>query len=247
MRLRVYSDLHLELHAFVPPVDDYDAVVLAGDIHEGAAGVEWARGAFGVRDVIYVAGNHEHYGRVREDVAAEMRAAARGSRVHVLEEEALVLDGVRFLGCTLWSDFELTGDVDDAIAEAQARGLDYREIARGAGRKFRPGDAVRAHRRALEWLGTRIEEPHDGPTVIVTHHAPSAASLPERYLGRARAAAYASDLDAFVAETGASVWIHGHVHHSSDYRLGETRVVCNPRGTATESGLAFDAHFTVEV
>lgn len=243
MKLRIYSDLHLEREGFVPPATPCDAVVLAGDVHDGVeAGVAWARAAFPGRPVVYVAGNHEHYGLAREDAAAAMRAAAAGSQVRVLEQQAWKIDDVRFLGCTLWSDFELLGDLEGSLADAQARGLDYREI-----RKFRASDARRAHARALSWLEDALEEPHDGPTVVVTHHAPSAISLPEHYVGRPRAAAYASHLDDLVERSGAVLWVHGHVHASSDYRIGETRVVCNPRGTSLEAGISFDPSFTVEI
>ena len=244
MRLRVYSDLHLERQAFCPPTVPCDVVVLAGDVQDGVAGVDWARATFPDHPVIYVAGNHEHYGLRRDAVAAGMHACAAGSRVQVLEQEACVVGGVRFLGCTLWSDFELFGDAAASLAEALPRGLDYREISTRDGR-FRPRDAVRAHRRAVDWLTAALEEPHDGPTVVVTHHAPSIASLPECYLARPRAAAYASHLDDLVAHSGAALWIHGHVHRRSDYWIGETRVVCNPRGTAEESG--FDPHLTIEL
>ena len=60
LRIRVLSDLHLEAAPFDPPAAAADVVVLAGDIHNGAAGVEWAQRTFEA-PVLYVAGNHEPY------------------------------------------------------------------------------------------------------------------------------------------------------------------------------------------
>lgn len=81
----------------------------------------------------------------------------------------------------------------------------------------------------------------------VTHHAPSALSVPELYLTRPRAAAYASHLDDLVAHSVALAWIHGHVHRRCDYRIGETRVVCNPLGVGDESVREFDPAFTLQI
>ena len=247
MRLRIYSDLHLETNSFCPPTADCDAVVLAGDIHERREGVRWARAAFPDTPVIYVAGNHEHYGLALPEAVQQLQEAARGSNVRVLERDSCVVGGVRFLGCTLWSDFDLLHDPGGSMREAQLRGLDYREIKAAGARRFRPADAASVHRRASEWLWRVLEESHDGPTVVVTHHAPSATSVPDRYLTRLRAAAYASHLDPLVEFSGAQLWVHGHVHRRCDYWIGDTRVLCNPRGVGDESVDEFDPGLTVEV
>src|SRR5439155_709852 len=101
MRIRIYSDLHLEFAPFVPPSSDADVIVLAGDIDNGAAGIEWARGTFG-KPVLYLAGNHEYYEGEFEAVQQAMGAAARKLAVERLDCSGVILDGVRFLGCTLW-------------------------------------------------------------------------------------------------------------------------------------------------
>ena len=101
MKLHLLSDLHVEFAPFTPPATDADVVVLAGDIHEGTAGLTWARAAFPHQQIVYVAGNHEYYRHTWRFLPEQMRAAARALGIHFLEDEVAVLGGVRFLGATL--------------------------------------------------------------------------------------------------------------------------------------------------
>lgn len=119
MRLHVLSDLHFGFGAMERPPIDADVVVLAGDVARPREAVAWAMG-FG-RPVLYVLGNHEVYGSSIEGARREARALCRGSRVHLLDDDEIVIDGVRFLGTTLWTDFRLFGD-EAANAQARARG-----------------------------------------------------------------------------------------------------------------------------
>src|SRR5882672_12476553 len=97
VRIRVYSDIHLERAPFSPPENDADVVVLAGDIANGAAGIEWAHQTFQT-PVFYLAGNHEYYEGEFESVQVAMRAAVGGA-VELLDCTRAVIGGVRFLGC----------------------------------------------------------------------------------------------------------------------------------------------------
>ena len=107
MRLQVFSDLHLEFGPFEPVLKKPDVVVLAGDIHDGTAGVKWAKKSFRDCPVIYVLGNHEFYNHAMPDLIRELRREAKGSNVHVLENNAVEIGGFVFLGCSLWTDFQL--------------------------------------------------------------------------------------------------------------------------------------------
>lgn len=110
MRLRILSDLHREFgHVNLPEVPA-DVVVLAGDIDRGTKGVAWARQAFPGVPVLYVAGNHEHYGERIGRLHEKLREAAGGSNVVILENQMYELCGYRFFGATLWTDFALLGD-----------------------------------------------------------------------------------------------------------------------------------------
>ncbi len=247
MRLHVLSDLHLEFAGFRPPRTDADVVILAGDTHVGCEGVAWAAGAFGDHPVVYVPGNHEFYGHALPKHVHDMRRAARGTNVHVLDRGVLDLDGVRILGCTLWTDFALDGHPRLARSLADEMLWDYREISvLPTGRDLQPADTARRHHQARRWLETEMAAA-SGPTVVVTHHAPSRQSVSPEADDQPYAPAYASDLDDLIATGGPSLWIHGHTHLPRDYRLGATRVVSNPRGYPGQSRKAFDPGLVLEV
>jgi UDP-2,3-diacylglucosamine pyrophosphatase LpxH len=241
VRLHVVSDLHLEFATYEPPPVDADAVVLAGDTHVGVRGVEWAAEAFPGRPVIYLLGNHEFYGRTAPDLIAKLRTRAAGSSVHVLSDEALLLGGVRFLGATLWTDFRLLCSSPRAPIVAQQSMVDYRKIRVSPRyRKLVPADTALWHARSVRWLREVLAAPFEGPTVIVTHHAPSLRSVAPSRAGDELSAAYASALDGLVESSGARYWIHGHTHHNVCYEIGATTVLSNQRGYPDEPVAEFD-------
>ena len=270
MRLAIYSDLHVEFATFVPHVHlEADVVVLAGDIHSpGSSAVRWMarRSVFGGRHVIYVPGNHEYYGRELRAEELRMRKEAdlaRSAGLHLLQCDEVVLYGIRFLGCTLWTDFELCLPGEDGLlvprTEESMRMCemwlnDYeliRTVTKRAGCRLRTSDTLAIHRLHRTWLARKLEEPFAGPTVVVTHHAPSRGSLSARFADDPTSAAYVTELPEAFFEV-ARLWIHGHTHRGFDYRVRGCRVVCNPRGYPTPlrdgfENRAFDPSLIVEV
>jgi len=248
VKLHILSDVHLEFSRFDPPPTGADVVVLAGDIWLGPRGVEWAARSFD-RPVIYVVGNHEYYGGHYRNTLTKMKRAAAGTCVNVLDTEQIVLDGVRFLAATLWTDFAATGNPVLAQLAAQKYMSDYSRIRAAAYRRLRPADTRSAHLEARAFLEAALAQPFDGCTVVVTHHAPAQASIAAPFLQNPSHlnAAYASDLEALFGPPVA-LWVHGHTHASSDYWLAGTRVVCNPRGYIPyEANPEFDPGLVVEV
>jgi hypothetical protein len=151
--------------------------------------------------------------------------------VHVLSDEALTLDGVRFLGATLWTDFRLFGPSPTAPIAAQQQMVDYRKIRVSPRyRKLVPADTALWHARSVRWLREALATPFAGPTVVVTHHAPSLRSVEPGHADDELSAAYASALDELVESTGAAYWVHGHTHHNVRYEVGATTVLSNQRG-----------------
>jgi len=248
MKLRILSDIHVEFEDFDPPSAAADIVVLAGDIHVRQQGLDWARDRFPDLPVLYVLGNHEYYNQAMPRHLEELRRRAADSNVHVLENDALSIGGVTFLCCTLWTDFALHGDAQLAGLIADQTMSDYRLIRIGPDyRQLRSSDTADLHRQSRDWL-TEAARQHAGhKLVVITHHAPSIGSVPEDFRASPVSAAYASNLDELVAGSRAALWIHGHLHSQSDYRIGNTRVVCNPRGYPDQRNPRFQPDLVIEI
>lgn len=224
----IYSDLHLEFGVgFKPPNIDVDLVVLAGDIGKGSKAVHWANDAFKCQ-VVMIAGNHEFYSGHLDRTWQKMKAAA-APHVHLLENQASIRDGVRFLGTTAWTDFSITGNAPIAAFEALSRMNDYKLIRAGDSyRKLRPADVIQRNRVAYDWLEAELEKPFGGKTVVITHHAPLACLTGEDHLS----AAYANNWPTLVSK--ADAWIFGHTHDAVDEDFYGCRVISNPRGYPNE-------------
>ena len=249
MRIHLLSDLHLELAPFEPPPVAADVVVVAGDLHPGLRGLEWAARCWPDRPVVFVPGNHEFYGHAHPRLVRELeaRAATLSPDVHVLSDRSAIVGGVRFLGATLWTDFELLGDPARSAAAAREQMTDFERVrVEPNGSRCQPHDTVTWHQRSVAWLRESLADGAPVPTVVVTHHAPSARSLNPLYTDPV-AAAYASHLDELVAASGARYWLHGHTHYSVDYTLGATRVVSNQRGYPDELVGHFDPALVLEL
>jgi predicted phosphodiesterase len=253
MKLHVLSDLHLSLAGMDVAETDADLVILAGDIARPDKAVAWARQIR--KPVIYVAGNHEYYNDHLQGALHELRRHCAGSAVHVLEREAWTFDGVRFLGATLWSDFRVFDDDaarEQSMANAIALIRDFQRITVDAerSRPFTPQDSQALFDRSSAWLEAQLQQPFDGPTVVITHHAPSPQSIHPRFAGSLLNGCFVSDLERLMCADRVRLWIHGHTHNSFDYTVRGTRVVCNPRGYVVQGvgeNPVFDPALVVEV
>jgi predicted phosphodiesterase len=251
MRIGILSDLYVdELGALPAPQQEPDVLILAGNIGQGMHGLEWAATTYRC-PIIYVCGNYSYRDRDIDGLDAEMKERAWGTHVHVLQDESLVLRGVRFIGCTLWSDFDLFGDAQTAMRIAEDGSLDYYRIRDRIGRPIRPADTLARHRRDVRFLEAAVSESFDdGHTIVITHHAPSFKSIPPRFRDDRLMACYASNLDKLVKQADAMLWVHGGDHDAADYMLGGTRVVANPRGFqsgATREIAPFRRDYYVEI
>lgn len=253
MKLHILSDLHLGQGALAPPATDADVVILAGDIARPAEAVAWAS-SLG-KPVLYVLGNHEFYGGSVATTAAQFRALSAGTNVRLLDDESVVIGNVRFLGSTLWTDFLLFGEGEQreaAVADAVRFMRDYSRIRTSDDPQavLHPRDTAARFQRHASWLAGELARPHEGPTVVITHHAPSTGSIHPRFEGSLLNACFVSRAEHLLDGQRAPLWIHGHTHDSFDYTVNGTRVVCNPRGYARDGvneNKAFDPAFVVEI
>lgn len=233
MKIQLASDLHLELidpkrqrAPLIRPEPDADVLVLAGDIHAGSQAVEYF--ADWPVPVLYVAGNHEYYRQNWRETRRQLRQASAGTAVRFLDEDSYEIRGVRFLGCTFWTDYQLRGSTQaQAMAWAATHLNDHFVIQTDEGR-FTPADALEDHHQSRAWLQRVLAQPFDGPTVVITHHAPHPLSVHPRFAYDPLSPAFVSDQTELLFK--ASFWLHGHTHDSFDYTVGNCRVVANPAG-----------------
>lgn len=252
LRLNILSDLHLG-HAGLPLPDvDADVVILAGDISRPEAAIAWARNI--ACPVVYVPGNHEFYGSNVSETIKSLRHHAKGTDIHILDNEEAVIHGVRFVGSTLWTDFNLGGAAlrDQSIKEALAFIRDFVRIESDVapGTTLSPDELEAIFNTNREWLQNALNTPFDGTTVVVTHHAPSRKSIHPRFAESLVNTCFVSDSDYLLGVERAQLWVHGHTHDSFDYSVQGTRVVCNPRGYSRDGvneNANFDPNFLIEL
>ena len=242
MRLLIVSDLHLEFGPFEFPADlpEFDAAVFAGDIHQPpTAAVEWLTqerdvGALRGKPVIYVPGNHEFYNHEMKSELTRGQAAADEAGIHMLNRRAVIIEGVRFIGAILWTDYRLLGTPKPSLIAAGNEMNDhslirYREDS-GHVARFMPWHAAAEHRKDLACLREQLDRHHSGPTVVVTHHAPHPGSVQPRFRGGSLSPAFVSDLGWLIEATKPELWILWHDHGNHDYQVGQTRVFANQAG-----------------
>ena len=245
MNFMLYSDLHLDTLApdsWAPVEVDADVVILAGDISSHTDGLQWAADTFAAwasrPRVVYVSGNHEYYG-AHLGLLDEMRDAKwRRAGVHFLENDTLTLPGLRILGCTLWSGFDLYGQQDKALSMRIAgAGINDYHVIRHApdGPGLTPRDTLRLHQQSVAWLDAELARPFDGKTVVVTHFAPHRRCVAARFEGDALSPYFVTDLCWLMRKHAIDVWCYGHTHSNLRFEAENgCRLVSNQRGYCHE-------------
>jgi hypothetical protein len=262
MRIQLFSDLHLERDPSFQPIlhPGTDVIVLAGDIGSYQARSRLQDGDFGLARfapaatscparVLYVPGNHEFDGIEYDEAYERLRRVCDHLGIEWLDGETIVVDGVRFIGSTLWADFDaIAGQEPDLTKQLQARNKAFRAANYYLSKNttLRGGEPVLAEGQremslaCQEWLRGALAAPFDGPTVAVTHYAPSLRSADPRYGVSPGTAGFCNSMDALIPH--ADLWMHGHLHCVNDYLVegeieGKTRscrVIANPLGYASK-------------
>ena len=254
MKIQIFSDLHLDVYPIKPItiMPGVDLVIVAGDTCEGVLhAFEHLRRIVPMDiPIVMVLGNHEFYRRFIPDELALALAHAGAFNLHILNGTALELGGARFVGATLWTDYGIFGEANKTrVMNACAKGMnDHRLIGwqKKPWRRFRPQEAALLHHRSKAAITETLAAPFAGPTVVVSHHAVHWDSIHPQFRNDLVTGAFVSDLAELIETYQPTLWVHGHVHNSSDYLVGETRVLCNPHGYGTENP-NFDGALVVEV
>lgn len=209
------------------------------------------RVSFQFPHVIYVAGNHEFYHfRWNQTLEVLRNECAKHPNIYFLENDVKVIDDVTFVGGTLWTNM----NKGDPITLHSAKDLmnDFRLIRRDdlGFTKVKPIDTAVRHRKTLEYIQLIVKSDPNKKYVVVGHHSPSFLSCHEMYKNDfLMNGCYHSDLSEFILDhPQIKLWTHGHTHHPFDYVIGETRVICNPRGyEGYEPDNGWDVNKIVEV
>ena len=191
------------------------------------------RCSFQFPHVIYIMGNHEFYhGKFYAAIDYMREEVAKYPNIYLLEQDMKIIDDVVFVGGTLWTDMNgrdpLTMHaIKDMMNDFRIIRNDKREYA-----AMSPLDVAIRHDKTLGYIKLIVQEHKDKKCVVVGHHAPSFKSVSEQYASQTLMnGGYASDLGEFIMDhPQIKLWTHGHMHQPFDYVIGETRVVCNPRG-----------------
>jgi predicted phosphodiesterase len=249
MKIQLLSDLHLETNTdFAPqPAAGAELLILAGDIgsyQQGSrmAGDDFGLARFSPRDrwpvpVAYLPGNHE-YDALEFDAAHDrLRALCDRLGILWLERETLVIGGIRFIGTTLWSDFDALAAPGDTLTqvlrkrEKAFRAANFyleKTLTMRGGKAFLAEELREQGLVCQAWLKEALARPFDGPTVAVTHFAPTLSSADPRYGLTPGTAGFCNALDELIPQT--DMWLHGHLHHAFDYMQDGCRIVANPLG-----------------
>jgi Icc-related predicted phosphoesterase len=271
MNISLVSDLHLDISKGLT-MPGGDVLIIAGDAcearilvkeHHSTKPLPYTGGSFPCYDffniecakykkVFYVMGNHEHYqGKFWKTYAALKEVLP--ANVTLLENQVEEYEGVVFVGATLWTDMNKSDPLTLAMIASYMNDykcITYHYPQYGAYHKMRPADTVKMHYESKRFIEETAKAKADKPIVVISHMAPSFKSVNEKYIHETMSnGAYCSDLsDLILDNPNIKVWVHGHVHDPCDYNVGDTRVLCNPRGYIPwEAGNGFEAGYYFEV
>lgn len=256
------SDLHHEFGMpFNCPSDvKINAAVFAGDISKPITkSIEWLADQrekyLGGKPVVFVAGNHEYYGSEVLEAREAGWERAQQLGIHFLDPDAIVIDGVRFIGATLWTDYNLYNRPVQARRTALRKMNDYKKIKvtiDGKKDTVRPHYIQGLHQEDRAFIERELAIPHDGPTVVVTHHAPHPKSIVPMFRDDELSPCYASDLSEVIEKYQPELWVHGHDHNHHLYHVGKTMIFSNPAGyphpfDGSRECKDFDPRYVVEI
>lgn len=258
MRLWILSDLHLEAtRGWDLPSRNarpaFDVMIVAGDlVTRMERGARWLLARV-TEPIIYVAGNHEFWGCDVDRTVEKARLVAAGTNLHILQNNAVVINSVLFVGATLWTNFELFGNRDLAMRRAAEGMNDYHRIRkRRYVERLRPTDTLARHFESRDFIARATREARVDRTVVVTHHGCVRKAMKAGTETDILSAAYTSDCSDLLENV--DLWVYGHTHESRDFTVGRARIVSNSKGPGPWppkqrgwDNMRFDPHYVIEI
>lgn len=252
MRVFVLSDIHVETMPknivrnpyLINFTNDFDIVVVAGDTHPGVQGLMWLRQLWKDKIIITIAGNHEFYSRDFHKHYGKLKEKAKELDIHFLQNESIVINDVKFIGATLWTNFKLFGNQSLSMIVAKQAMNDYNKIKVAMQHKLSPEIVLNQHNMSVDFINNELQS--SGKKFVITHHAPCSKSINVRYINDSTSPCYASDLD-YIFTDDTTIWLHGHIHSSADYMFHNTRILCNPYGYFDDKNKDFNPNLIVEI
>jgi len=271
MKIRILSDIHLEWNDYtLTNPTDADTLILSGDIMLASPLHDYPYGSLPVWDdeneygpnqtlamrfrrfletasrlfkyVIYVAGNHEfYYGKFHGGIDDLREECNHYGNIYYLENDIVSLDGIIFIGATLWTDLNDYHQLTEYIVKDCMS--DYKVIKNDhcGYRKLLPRDTLMRHEKSLDFIKKELAYSTNEKVIICTHHSPSFLSIDEKFAyEKEMNGAYCSKLDDVITSNPhIKMWTHGHIHKHRNYFIGDTNIICNPRGYVSDKGAEY--------
>lgn len=265
MKIKIVSDLHLEswgevtdskiIYHFPFHEDELDTtLIIAGDLgpiaYRGLLELFLSHMCSRFKYVIYVLGNHEFYGSELNYTRTKIKSGMFFSNLYLLDDDIIELEGIKFIGSTLWTDMDKCSPIAMTTASRGLNDFHYIKIANNEKNgTLSPMDSYNLHLASMSFIEKELNSDFEGPIVIVTHHLPSELSIDPKYLGSPLNCCFASNLTNFIEKYSDKIvlWVHGHTHSSMDYFIDSTRIVCNPMGYSASENGDFNENLIIEI
>lgn len=259
MKIALASDLHMEFRRDFPTDQlrfprDSDVIVLAGDLNVGKWTVKTVRGIADANPqatILWVAGNHEFYKtNIDQQIESYREIFANDARIHFLENDRVELDGVTFLGSTLWTDFSVLGESTQQEAMDYVRNMlpDFSLIEIGEGELYSPEAACERFQQSRAFLERELQATDPARTVVISHFCPGLETHNRSFPVDFVAAYFQANIVPLIETSAPALWIYGHNHYNEDVTIGTTRAVSNQMGYPGEDcGSSFELTKLIEL
>lgn len=259
MKIWYLSDLHIDFgKQNIKQYPEIDIVVILGDVGNKLSGWSFIETLLNKGYIVlFVLGNHEYYNNSLKNIYTMKEIFNLWKdkeklfpNFHILENDTFIFNNVKFIGSTLWTNFsnhkKETIDLfykeqnDSKIIFKTVRNMGFKRLG---GTPINHEDVTGFYNNSIDFIKNEVSKPFEGHKIVLTHFAPSYQSIGEKYKPYINDYGnYANDLDEYIKNSDISYWLHGHIHTTSYYNIGNTIIACNPFGYRSERKTNDDFH-----